>query len=302
MIHRFLLVSSQNGVDAVTGAQPQVFILPPGDAQWTQIDAANVQELGRGWYQAEIGDRSGDGRLIVVASAAGTLEWRDVVDLDRASLVTAAAKAESAAAKSDGAVTKVQESMGALNQAADAAKDALKLATETQAGATDALNKANATAEEALALLQQITEGGGSPTEPPDDNEIITKKLAAWLFHDPGDAFTRKNVDDGVELVCKRVPNKPAQLYDYNYVLAGGRYQLVVKVEGTPGARFRFEVLQHGSPFYGLGKSPAMEIGGDTEHVLELKNDNNARLRLWFTGMAKSGDRYLIKEISLKKL
>lgn len=285
MLHRFLLVSSENGSEPVTGAKPEVSILPPGDGDWTSISAGKIKELGHGWYRADLGDWNGDERLIVNASAAGALDWRDLVDLDRANLVTAANAAAEAATAAKGA--------------SDAAADAQKAAGSAQASAAASLQTATATSNEALALLREIQNGDGSAPSRP---EIVAKNPAAWAFHDPGNAFSRKNVGDGVELTCNRAPSQSVQLYDFEYALAAGKYQLDIAVEGKAGASFRFEVLQHGSPYYGLGKSPAMTVGGNGKQVLNLKNDNKARFRLWFTGLAKPGDKYLIKSISLKQI
>lgn len=76
----FLLVSADDGVTAMSGVESSVQVqIAKNGGSFTGI-TGSVAEMGNGWYKFELNDAETDveGALIVVASADGTLEWRDL--------------------------------------------------------------------------------------------------------------------------------------------------------------------------------------------------------------------------------
>ena len=76
----FLLVSDEDGVTAMPGLGSSVKAqISKNGGSFTNI-TGSVAEIGNGWYKFDLSNNETDveGSLIVAASAAGTLEWRDL--------------------------------------------------------------------------------------------------------------------------------------------------------------------------------------------------------------------------------
>lgn len=280
----FLLVSNEDlrtPIDNATGIVVSFLVTATG--QWHPIET--VDRHGRGWYSVVIpGEhlKNPNGQVVLVATADGAAEWRDILHYDKPVMVD---------------IPEIEIP---------------PFPTKFQVLGTWA----------GMALVPDEGNGGdsgdgtGDPTDPPTGgggNQILLGPdiLAGkgWTFHDRDQGGSL--VQDGTTLsvtLGDTVDQGAVQLYTTVAGLEAGEYRIAVRGEGA-GGPLLLDVIQHRSPYGSLAVAPTAHAlpvdmdGAAYELVGHYKAEEQARIRIVFPAYAvQPGEWYDIRQLEMRKV
>ena len=271
---RFLLVDED--MNPMTGVTPSVELCLPSDRQFEPYDGP-VRELGGGWYQIVlmIDEDAEPGQMLCCASAPGSQEWRDRLDLVKSGTVTAKV------------VGKIEVPAGAM------LSNITGWRTIDPPPQPVGPVEPGPTEPEPEPPQPEPVDPEPEPEEPTEpDVETDTNLLGNEWRHS-----TNKNAqaDYGWSATGDTIVVDVRSVPSYIQVFQGG-------VQFAPRMRIRFQAsgpgvvsisgIQHGSPYGKRFQVPPIELSADMaeyEFDIESVAETNGRLRIWINRDAQPG-------------